>query len=186
MKYHLPDPSDDGWNNFDHLCFNIFSWISFELSYDRYNAGYENIYRIVAEDEGSNSVSVSPAVKTGKLFIDFATLSTLISMLGLFGLSAYTALKLPGENGIRKVFGALGYSILRMFSGEFARLVLFSFVISAPLAWIFINMWLVGFAYKVRINPVLMLMTGRLVMVLTLLTIGFHSIRAAHTNPVTT
>lgn len=125
-------------------------------------------------------------IKTGKLFIIFAVFSSLIAMLGLFGLASFTAIKRTKEIGIRKVFGAGIINILRLLSGEFAKLVLIAFIISIPLGWYFMRQWLQEFAYKVNMNPLIIIFSGLVIMLLTLLTVGYHSIKAARTDPVET
>ena len=125
-------------------------------------------------------------MSTGRLFIVFAVISTLVAMMGLFGLASFAAFKRTREIGIRKVFGATSLNILSLLSGDFAMLVIIAFIISLPLAYLLMHKWLQEFAYKVDISPVLMMLAGFLVMILALLTVGYHSIRAANTDPAKT
>jgi putative ABC transport system permease protein len=125
-------------------------------------------------------------MKTGKLFILFALFSSLIAMMGLFGLASYTAFKRTKEIGIRKVFGATTLHILELLTGDFTRLVIIAFVISVPLAWFLLHKWLEEFAYRVNINPVILLAAGLLVLLLTLITVGYHSVKAAQGDPAKT
>lgn len=125
-------------------------------------------------------------MRIGKLFIVFALFSSIIAMMGIFGLASYIALKRTKEIGIRKVFGATTFNIMELLTGDFTRLVMMAFVISVPLAWFLLQIWLQEFAYRVAINPVIFLLAGLLVLLMTLVTVGYHSVRAAHSDPVKT
>jgi len=46
------------------------------------------------------------------------------------------------------------------------------------------NNWLESFAYRIKISPLVFLITGFSVILITLLTIGFQAIKAAISNPV--
>jgi len=125
-------------------------------------------------------------MQTGKLFIVFAIIATLIAMLGLFGLSSYAAFKRTKEMGIRKVFGASGLSIIKLLSKDFTLLVVLAFVITTPIAYYFMKKWLQAFAYRTEIHPLYIILPGCFVLVLALITVGYHSMKAAGTNPVKT
>lgn len=47
-----------------------------------------------------------------------------------------------------------------------------------------LNRWLESFANRVSISPLYFLMGGGIVLAITLLTVGWHSYRAASSNPV--
>jgi ABC-type antimicrobial peptide transport system permease subunit len=114
----------------------------------------------------------------------FAAIATLISCLGLFGLAAFTAQKRRKEIGIRKVVGASVSGITTMLSKDFLKLVLLSLVIAFPVSWWLMNNWLDGFAYRTRITPFVFLIASVFIIVITLFTISFQSIKAASANPV--
>lgn len=114
----------------------------------------------------------------------FAGLAILISCLGLFGLAAFTAQRRNKEIGIRKVLGATVSTIVMMLSKDFLRLVLIAMVIAFPLAWWATTQWLKGFAYSIHLNAGVFLIAGVAVILLTLLTISFQSVKAALANPV--
>jgi ABC-type antimicrobial peptide transport system permease subunit len=114
----------------------------------------------------------------------FAGLAIIISCLGLFGLAAFTAQKRRKEIGIRKVVGASVSNITTMLSKDFLKLVLFSLLIAFPLSWWMMNKWLQSFAYRIHITASVFLIAGFSVIIITLLTISFQSIKAAIANPV--
>lgn len=114
----------------------------------------------------------------------FAGIATLISCLGLFGLAAFTAQKREKEIGIRKVIGASAGNVVVMLSKDFLFLVGLSLIIAIPASWWAANEWLQNFAYRVSISPWIFACTALAVILITLLTISFQSVRAATANPV--
>ena len=115
----------------------------------------------------------------------FAGLAILISCLGLFGLAAFTAQRRQKEIGIRKVVGASVSSVLVMLSKDFLKLVLVAVLIAFPLVWWIMNDWLSSFAYQVHIGADIFIISAGSIILITLITISFKSVKAAVANPVT-
>lgn len=114
----------------------------------------------------------------------FAALAVLLSVMGLFGLVLFTAERRTREIGIRKVLGASASSIVLMLSREFARWVLVADLIAWPVAYIAMQRWLAGFAYRTPLRPAVFVLAGILTLGIALLTVGYQSIRAAASDPV--
>jgi putative ABC transport system permease protein len=113
-----------------------------------------------------------------------ATLSILISCLGLFGLASYSAEKRIKEIGIRKVLGASIRSVVSLLSIHFVKLVLIANLIAWPVAWILINKWLSDFAYRIPISWWVFAMAGVAAILIALITVSFQAVKAAVANPV--
>jgi putative ABC transport system permease protein len=111
-------------------------------------------------------------------------LSVFISCLGLLGLVIYTTNLRTKEIGIRKVVGASVADIVSILSTDFMILVMVAFVIAAPIAWWGSNQWLQNFAYRTTINWWIFALSGILMVLMALLTLGFQTIKAAIANPV--
>jgi len=122
--------------------------------------------------------------KFGKLFTSFSVLAIILSCLGLFGLSAYTASQRVKEIGIRKVLGATVMDITSMLSIDFLKLVVISVVIATPLVWFVMHNWLQGFAYRISISWWIFLIAGVIAFFIALLTVSYQAIKAALANPV--
>jgi putative ABC transport system permease protein len=73
------------------------------------------------------------------LFSAFSVLAILIGCVGLFALSAYTAMLRKKEIGIRKVLGASVRAVTILLSKEFSLLVLVAFILATPLTWWIMN-----------------------------------------------
>ncbi len=111
-------------------------------------------------------------------------LAIVISCLGLIGLSTFMTVLRTKEIGIRKANGARSGEIFSLFSKEYFKLVLISFIIASPVAWYATNIWLRGYAYRTNIDWWVFALAWGIVMVVTILTVGFQSYRAAGKNPV--
>jgi putative ABC transport system permease protein len=120
----------------------------------------------------------------GKLFNCFSILSVVISCLGLFGLSAFSAEQRTKELGVRKVMGASVPSLIRLMSTEFATLVLISAAIGCPVGWYAMNWWLNGYAYHINVGALTLVASALTCLVIALLTVSYHATKAAMVNPV--
>lgn len=114
----------------------------------------------------------------------FSVIAIVIACLGLFGLSAFSAEKRQKEIGIRKILGASIPSILSLISKEFIYLILISFVISVPIAYIVMQQWLQEFTYRTEIGIYVFALAGIGTLLIALLTVSWQSIKAALMNPV--
>jgi ABC-type antimicrobial peptide transport system permease subunit len=123
-------------------------------------------------------------VLVGKLAGVFAGLAIFISCLGLFGLAAYVAEQRTKEIGIRKVLGASIPQVWLMLSRDFIVLVLISCLIASPLAWYFLQDWLMKYDYRISIGAGVFLLAGGMALVITIVTISFQALKAATSNPV--
>jgi putative ABC transport system permease protein len=111
-------------------------------------------------------------------------LSILISCLGLFGLAIYTTTQRTKEIGVRKVLGATVSQIVVLLSTEMAWLIILSFVIISPLAWLAMSKWMQGFADRTAISWWIFALSGGGMLLTALFTSGFQTIKAALANPV--
>ncbi len=110
--------------------------------------------------------------------------TVLIACMGVFGLTLITVNNRVKEIGIRKILGASVLNILKLVTSEFVLLVITANIIAWPLAWIVMNKWLQNFAYRVDFGFWPLLIPGIITAIVSLLTSGSYSIRAAIANPV--
>jgi putative ABC transport system permease protein len=122
--------------------------------------------------------------KRGEIFTAFSILTILITCLGLLGLIAFTTEQRQKEMSIRKVMGAGLGQIVPLLTRNFVYLVGFSCLIAFPVAWIFMDKWLKIFPYNTGLSATPFLLSALSVLLITLLTVIFHAVRAALTNPV--
>jgi putative ABC transport system permease protein len=122
--------------------------------------------------------------RTWHLFESFAFLAIFISCLGLFGLASFMTELRTKEIGVRKALGASVPAILMLLSTEFTKWVLLANLVAWPVAYYAMTTWLHGFAYKVDITPWVFVASGLIALTIAMLTVGFHTIKAATANPV--
>jgi putative ABC transport system permease protein len=107
-----------------------------------------------------------------------------IVTIGLLGMVSLAVSQRVKEIGIRKVLGASVLNILRLVSFEYIVIILISFVLAIPLAWVQISNWLQGFAFKIELTWWMFAMPGLVLMILALLVIVTTTRKAATSNPV--
>ena len=122
--------------------------------------------------------------RTSKIATTFSLLTILIACLGLLGLAAFVTEQRTKEICIRKVLGASLPSLLFMLSKEFLKWVLIANVIAWPIAYYAMNNWLKDFAYRININLWIFALSGFIALIIALLTVSSHAIKAALANPV--
>jgi len=152
-----------------------------EAFYNTYNPGFTFDYKFLDDDYQAQYVAEKRVATVSKYF---TALAVLISCLGLFGLAAFTAESKRKEISIRKVLGATVTNVVMMLSREFLRAVAVAILIGLPLAWYCVDHWLHGFAYHVRLGVDVFLLTGIVMLLITLLTVSVQAIGAAMESPV--
>jgi putative ABC transport system permease protein len=119
-----------------------------------------------------------------KVISTFSVVALFIACLGLLGLASFVTEKRKKEIGIRKVQGASIKSIIQLVSNDFLILVIVSNVIAWPVAYFFMNKWLISFAYRIDISLWTLICSGVLALLIALLTVAFQAVKAALANPV--
>lgn len=107
-----------------------------------------------------------------------------ISILGLIGLSAFTASQKTKEIGIRKSLGATVPQIVLLFSKDYLKLIIVAFIVAVPVANYIVTEWMRSFAYQMDIRYYYFLIPGLLIMLLALATVSIQSWKASKANPV--
>lgn len=118
-----------------------------------------------------------------KIFEYFTVISMVLSSLGLFGLSLLISTKRQKEIGIRKTFGASSASILVIFLKGYLAQLGIAVIIGCPAAYVLMNAWLKGYAYRIDIGFGLISMAVVSLTIVFLLTISFHTIKASMSSP---
>jgi hypothetical protein len=76
------------------------------------------------------------------------------------------------------------FSLWRLLSGDFVRLVLIAILIAAPLAYYFMHRWLQSYDYRTALAWWIFALAGAGALLITLLTVSFQAVQAALHNPV--
>jgi putative ABC transport system permease protein len=154
---------------------------SIESSWKKYFPDLPFAYTFLDQDFNSQYAADQ---KRGKIFTAFSILTILITCLGLLGLIAFTTEQRQKEISIRKVMGANVSQIVPLVTRNFVALVGLSCFIAFPVAWYFMSNWLKIFPYNTGLSVTPFLLSALVVLIITLLTVIFHTVRAAVANPV--
>jgi putative ABC transport system permease protein len=117
-------------------------------------------------------------------FAAFSALAVVIACLGLLGLASFATEQRTKEIGVRKVMGGTVLDIVRLFTGEFGKLVLVANVIAWPVAYVLMRGWLENFAYRIDLDLLYFVCSGLLALAVALATVGTIAARAASTKAI--
>ena len=116
----------------------------------------------------------------------FTLLAIFIACLGLLGMTMYFVQSRTREIGIRKSVGASSVDIALMVVNDFIFLVGIAFIISWFVSYYSGMKWLGSFAYKTEIKFSLFFYAGIIAIGIAVITMSYHAMKAANTNPVNT
>jgi putative ABC transport system permease protein len=111
-------------------------------------------------------------------------LSLIIVLLGILGLISLSLQKRAKEIGIRKVLGASVQSIISMFMKEFFWIMIISFCVACPVAYLIMQDWLNEYAYRINITARPFIISIICLGLITALLICAQTIKVAIANPV--
>ncbi|MEL7119277.1 MAG: ABC transporter permease [Bacteroidota bacterium] len=134
-------------------------------------------------DENFNQQYVTEQ-RLSKAFTQISLLAILIACMGLFGLAAFSTAQRIKEIGVRKTLGASLMNIVFLLSKDFTRLVLIAVVIAIPISYFITEKGLENFAYRINIRPEIYLFALLIALSIAFLTVSFHTLKAAMSNPV--
>ncbi len=152
-----------------------------EKVFKKYNPGSPFVYQY---NDDAYALKFATEERVANLSAVFAGMAIFISCLGMFGLASFVAEQRTKEIGVRKVLGATMFSLWKMLSTQFVRLVFISLCISIPLSYYGMNRWLQDYSYRESISWWVFGIAGLGILLITLITVSYQSIRAALMNPV--
>jgi putative ABC transport system permease protein len=170
------------------------SWILIRVNSNRQKETYaklEAIWRTVAPEILHQFDVLDPRGKPlgqfprmlrsiGSLVSIFAIV---ISCLGLVGLAMQTLARRTKEVGVRKVLGASVASIFKLLSARFIRLTLMGSTLGCAGSYFAMQLFLRKMSHQLPMTADLFLVPMLGVVLLAVLSIGFHTLRTARTDP---
>jgi putative ABC transport system permease protein len=145
---------------------------AFPLNLTWYEEAYDQLY---AADQ-----------QRGEMFGVFSLFAIFVSSIGLFSQAAYNAQRRTKEISLRKLMGASTFAVVRLMVWQFSKPVLAANLIAWPAAWLITRDWLDGFAYKIDLTPIPFMTASMIALMIAVLTVMFHAVRASHTSPAQT
>lgn len=122
-------------------------------------------------------------VRLEKIITFFGIVAIMISVMGLFALTAFFTRQRTKEIGVRKVLGASVLQLTTLLSRDFIYLVLLSVLIIMPFTWWMVQKWLQTFAYRIDISWWMFFAAGVTAVFIAVTTVSFQSVKAALANP---
>ncbi|MCD4747083.1 MAG: ABC transporter permease [Bacteroidales bacterium] len=150
------------------------AWIkTFPLMPFEYTYLEDNLFEQIAPDE-----------KRGILFTLFSIIVIIIASLGVFGLASYTVEQRTKEISIRKVLGANAQTVIRLIFKEYLILIGISILIAFPVAYYYMQNFLDNYEYRTDLSVITFVIAAILLLLITLLTVVYHTVKIARSNPV--
>lgn len=149
--------------------------------WNKINPGQPFTYKDVYQDFLSKNRKTS---ELSELLLMYSLISIFLTCFGLFGMALYATEQRTKEIGIRKVNGATSRQIMLLLNRQFVAWIGIAFLIAIPISWLLMNRWLENFVYRTDMSIGIYLASGAFVLFITLLTVSWHSYRAASGNPV--
>jgi putative ABC transport system permease protein len=139
--------------------------------------------KFVFADETFAKMNESYEVSQQVIF-SFGMVTLIISIFGLIGFAAYSAKMRIKEIAVRRILGASTTSILRLLNVDFVKLVIVATLLADILAYVYMQKWFSGFAYRIDMPIVVFALVNLIIVLITILTISLQSIKAVKANPV--
>ena len=114
----------------------------------------------------------------------FSFVAIIISVVDVCGLIIFEALARRREMGICKVFGSSESQILYLFNKPYIRMLLICFVISIPITYQIVSLWLQNFAYHIPVFWWVFAVALVILLLTVSTTVTVLSWRIAHENPI--
>ncbi len=114
----------------------------------------------------------------------FSGISIWIACLGLIGMAAYSATVRKKEISIRKVLGSSSLEILKLLWRDYFKSIGVASLLAIPASWLVVEWWLEDYAVKITIQPQIFILPIMFLFMITFITIGLQTIKAALVNPI--
>ena len=114
----------------------------------------------------------------------FTLFAGCIACLGLLGLTSFSTEKRTKEIGIRRILGSSVSGIVTLLCRDYVRVVLLANLCAWPISWWLMFRWLQNFPYRVSLSWTNFVLSGLLILLITLVTVSFQTLKAALADPV--
>ncbi len=122
--------------------------------------------------------------QNGYVIVTFTILTILILMMGIIAMTMYFVRQKEKEIALRKIQGATELDILKLVNWDFVKGLLLAFVLAVPAGWYVSIRFLQDFAYHVKLDGWVFILSGGLILLLSIVFVTLQSWRIAVANPV--
>lgn len=121
---------------------------------------------------------------SNQIVFSFGIVTFIISVFGLIGFAAFNAKIRIKEIAVRRILGATTFSLLKLLNRDFVKLVLVSIIFADALAYIYMQKWFNGFAYRIDMPIMIFVVVNVIIVIITIATVSLQSVSAVKENPV--
>lgn len=114
----------------------------------------------------------------------FTVIAILIALMGLFAQISFIMRNRTKEIAVRKVLGASIAEILMSLTKSIAKWLFIANIVAWILAYYMIIEWLKNFAYHIDLTILPFILAALATLLLSMLTVGWHTMKIAKSNPV--
>ncbi len=147
---------------------------------DEFSPGYD--FQVKYYDEFEQQV-YEREIRFDNQVSVFSVIAIVLSIMGVLGLTLFECASRQKEIGIRRVLGCTTGQIVWMFCRHYAVLLAISFAVGAPVGYLIVHNWLMGFAIRTAVSPSAFILSAVIVTAITMLTVAFTSLKSTRTNP---
>ncbi len=147
---------------------------------DEFSPGYD--FQVKYYDEFEQQV-YEREIRFDNQVSVFSVIAIVLSIMGVLGLTLFECASRQKEIGIRRVLGCTTGQIVWMFCRHYAALLAISFAVGAPVGYLIVHNWLMGFAMRTAVSPLAFILSAVIVTAITMLTVAFTSLKSTRTNP---
>ncbi len=147
---------------------------------DEFSPGYD--FQVKYYDEFEQQV-YEREIRFDNQVSVFSVIAIVLSIMGVLGLTLFECASRQKEIGIRRVLGCTTWQIVWMFCRHYAVLLAISFAVGAPVGYLIVHNWLMGFAMRTAVSPSAFILSAVIVTAITMLTVAFTSLKSTRTNP---
>ena len=144
---------------------------------------YLNQISVLSESIDSMYVSDK---RLAEIILFSTILALLLTCLGQYSLSYFSAQKRTKEMAVRKVFGAVPSTVMSLFMREIIKLILVAIVIAWPLSFIVMDKWLQHYAFRIKLKPTFFVYSLLITVLISIAVTGYHVIKLSRVNPAET
>ncbi|RHR40950.1 ABC transporter permease [Parabacteroides sp. AF18-52] len=151
---------------------------------ERYNATFDNFpFQYYYVDDYFNQ-QFKDEIHLNLILKHFVILACIIAFINLLSVTWFSTSSRSKEIGIRKVFGAAISEVVVLLNVSIVKWIALSFLIAIPIIWVALGEWLKSFAYRINMDPMILLLPGVAALVISFITISFITYSLAKKDPV--
>ena len=124
----------------------------------------------------------STHIRLQRIVSFFGITAIVISLIGLFALTAFLIGQRRKEISVRRVLGADLVDLGLLLGKNYIRLIILAVVIAVPVSWWVAEKWLNEFAYRIDLNGWLFAMSAIGILAIVAGTVGIHIVRVSRAN----